>query len=68
MKNWIQSDTFITLIILTIFLVASFAFTYLLIAGICLAFGWVFNWKIVFGVWFILWILQLIFGKGGDSK
>ena len=55
-------------IIVLALILADFLLTALIIKGICFAFGLVFTWKMVFGVWLILLLVQSVFRQGGGRR
>lgn len=57
------TTTFIFIIVIAVFVGISFSITGLIVKGICWAFGFVFSWKIAFGVWLVLILLGGITGS-----
>ena len=65
-------DRFLVLMLSIGIIVLAFAFEFLIIATcvklICWGFGFVFSWKLVFGIWGIMVLVSAILKSGNANK
>ena len=66
-----MDDFLILLITISIIIVAAglgFLTTAIFVKLICWAFGFIFSWKLVIGIWAILTLISAVFKSNGGNK